>query len=219
MEATLKATKRETRGKNEARRLRAANQIPAVLYGGSKGEGSIALSVEPKELSRLLHSKSGANTLIDLEIDGEGSTKVLVKEFLLNPVTHHLLHADFYRVSLDKPIQITVNVELQGEAKGIKQQDGVLDFITRTIEIEVLPTQIPGKIVVDVSDLALGQSIRVRDVAKDAIWTPITDGDVMIVHVVTHRGAAEETTEAAAETPATAEPEVIKKGKVEKDDA
>ena len=84
----------------------------------------------------------------------------------------------------------------------------------------MLPTQIPGSIVVDVSDLALGQSIRVRDVAKDAIWTPITDGDVMIVHVVTHRGAAEETTEAAvAETPATAEPEVIKKGKTEKDDA
>jgi large subunit ribosomal protein L25 len=219
MEATLKATKRETRGKNEARRLRAANAIPAVLYGGSQGEPSIALSVEPKELSRILHSDSGANTLIDLSIDGEGTTKVLVKEFLLNPITHHLLHADFYRVNLDKPIQVTVNVEVQGEAKGVKQQDGILDFVTRTIDIEVLPAQIPGQIVVDVSDLALGQSIRVRDVAKDAVWKAVTDGDVMIVHVVAHRGGAEETTEAAAaETPATAEPEVIKKGKAEKEE-
>ena len=159
MEATLKAVKRDTRGKNEARRLRVAGQIPAVVYGGPQGQ-AVAISVEPKELSRILHSGAGENTLIDLAVDGDAPTKVLVKDYLLNPITQHLLHADFYRVSLDKPIQVKVRVELQGEPKGVKQQGGILDFVTREIEVEVLPTQIPDQIVVDVSDLALGQSIR-----------------------------------------------------------
>jgi large subunit ribosomal protein L25 len=218
MEVTLKAVKRDTRGKNEARRLRAAGQIPAVVYGGAQGR-ALAISVEPKELSRILHSEAGANTLIDLAIDGEATAKVLVKDFLLNPVTHGLLHADFYRVSLDRPIQVTVRVELQGEPKGVKQQGGILDFVTREIEVEVLPTQIPDQIVVDVSDLGLGQSIRVRDVARDAAWKPITEAEVMIAHVVAHRAGAEEAPAAAPEAPAaTAEPEVIKKGKTEKEE-
>jgi large subunit ribosomal protein L25 len=219
MEATLKAVKRETRGKNEARRLRAAGKIPAVVYGGPQGQ-SEAISVEPKELSRILHSGTGENTLIDLAVEGGDTSKVLVKDYLLNPITHHLLHADFYRVSLDKPIQVTVRVELQGEPKGVKNQGGILDFVTREFEIEVLPTQIPGVIVVDVSDLALGQSIRLRDIAKDAVWQPVTDLDVMIAHVVLHRGGEEApAAEAAAVPGATAEPEVIKKGKTEKEDA
>jgi large subunit ribosomal protein L25 len=220
MESTLKAEKRDTRGKNEARRLRVAERIPAVLYGGTAGEASVALAVEPKVLSRILHSDTGVNTLIDLAIEGQAPTKVLVKEFQLNPVTHALLHADFYRVSMDRPITVTVSIDLRGEPKGVKQQDGVLDFVTREIQIEVLPANIPGQIVVDVSDLVIGQDIRVRDVAKDVPWTAITDGDVLIAHVIAHRG--EETAEAAAtaETPAagaTAEPEVIKKGKAEKE--
>jgi large subunit ribosomal protein L25 len=219
MEATLSAMKRDTRGKNEARRLRAAGRIPAVVYGGADLPAQ-AVSVEPKELSRILHSGAGENTLIDLAIDGEAPAKVLVKDFLLNPITHHLLHADFYRVSLDKPIQVTVRVELQGEPKGVKQQGGILDFVTREVEIEVLPANIPEQILVDVSELGLGQSIRVRDVARDAAWTPITDGDIMIVHVIAHRGGAEETpAAAAAEAPvAPAEPEVIKMGKTEKEE-
>jgi large subunit ribosomal protein L25 len=219
MEATLKAVKRDTRGKNEARRLRVAGRIPAVVYGGPQGQ-AVAISVEPKELSRILHSESGENTLIDLAIDGDAPAKVLVKDFLLNPVTHHLLHADFHRISMDKPLQVTVRVELQGEPKGVKQQDGILDFVTREIEIEVLPTQIPGQIVVDVSDLGLGQSIRVRDVSRDAAWKAVTDGDVMIAHVVLHRGGgAEEAPAVVADAPAaTAEPEVIKKGKPEKEE-
>lgn len=220
MEATLKAVKRETRGKNEARRLRAAGRIPAVLYGGPDGQAEV-ISVEPKELSRILHSGAGENTLIDLAVEGGSTAKVLVKDYLLNPITHHLLHADFYRVNLDKPIQVSVRVELQGEPKGVKQQGGILDFVTREIEIEVLPTQIPDQITVDVSDLALGQSIRLRDVAKDAVWKPVSDVDVMVAHVVLHRGGEEApAADAAAVAPgAPAEPEVIKKGKTEKEEA
>ena len=218
MEATLNAVKRDTRGKNEARRLRASGRIPAVLYGGSQGERAVALSVEPKILSRILHSEAGVNSLIDLAIQGEGTTKVLVKEFLVDPIKGHLMHADFYRLAMDRPITITVQVQLTGEPRGVKQQDGILDFITREIEIEVLPSEIPENITVDVSDLLIGQAVRVRDVAKDAVWSAVTDAEVMIAHVIAHRGTAEEAAAEAAEAPAaaTAEPEVIKKGKPEK---
>jgi large subunit ribosomal protein L25 len=217
MEVTLNAVKRETRGKNEARRLRASGRIPAVLYGGTKGEGPVALAVEPKALSRILHSESGVNSLIDLSIEGEGTTKVLVKEFLVDPIKHHLMHADFYRVALDRPITVRVQVQVTGEARGVKQQGGILDFVTREIEIDVLPTRIPESIVVDVSELLIGQSIRMRDLSKDAAWTAVTEPDVMIVHVVAHRGPIEEAAPAATEAPAAAaEPEVIKKGKAEK---
>ena len=217
MDATLEAVKRDTRGKNEARRLRVAGRIPAVVYGGTNEE-ALAVSVDPKILSRILHSDSGQNTLIDLKIAGGAVSRVLVKDFLLDPINHHLLHADFYRVSLDKAITVTVPIELKGEAKGIKQQGGVIDFPHREIEIEVLPTEIPESIEIDVSELLIGQGVRLRDVATGAKWTPVSDPDMLIVHVVPPRAEepAPGTPEAAAATPA--EPEVIKKGKTEKDE-
>jgi large subunit ribosomal protein L25 len=220
MAATLNAVKRDTRGKNEARRLRAAGQIPGVVYGGTQGEAAMAIAVEPKVLSRILHSESGVNTLIDLSIDGGAAGKVLVKEFQLDPIRKQFLHADFYRVALDKPITVTVQVHLTGEPKGVKQQSGVLEFLNREIEIEVLPTQIPEQITVDVSDLLIGQGVRVRDLAKDALWTPITDGEVMVVHVTAPRGGEEAAAGAEPAAPAAgAEPEVIKRGKTEKAEA
>lgn len=219
MAATLNAVKRDTRGKNEARRLRVAGQIPGVVYGGAAGEAAVPIAVEPKALSRILHSESGVNTLIDLSVDGTPAGMVLVKEFQLDPIKKHLLHADFYRLAMDKPITITVQVHLTGESKGVKQQSGVLEFLNREVEIEVLPTQIPEQLVVDVSELVIGQGVRVRDLAKDALWKPITDSDVMIVHVTAPRGTEEPAAagaEAAAPVAAGSEPEVIKKGKAEK---
>lgn len=218
MAATLNAVKRDTRGKNEARRLRAAGQIPGVVYGGSAGEAAVPIAVEPKALSRILHSESGVNTLIDLSVDGGATGMVLVKEFQLDPIKKHLLHADFYRLAMDKPITITVQVQLTGESKGVKQQSGVLEFLNREVEIEVLPTHIPEQLVVDVTELVIGQGVRVRDLAKDALWTPLTDPDVMLVHVTAPR-AVDEPVVAGAEPAAVtggAEPEVIKKGKPEK---
>jgi large subunit ribosomal protein L25 len=218
MAATLNAVKRDSRGKNEARRLRAAGQIPGVVYGGVSGEGAVAIAVEPKALSRILHSESGVNTLIDLSVDGTSSGMVLVKEFQLDPIKKHLLHADFYRLAMDKPITITVQVQLTGESKGVKQQSGVLEFLNREVEIEVLPTNIPEQLVVDVSELVIGQGVRVRDLAKDALWTPLTDPDVMLVHVTAPRAVDEPAVAGAEPAAATggAEPEVIKKGKPEK---
>jgi large subunit ribosomal protein L25 len=219
MEATLHAEKRETRGKNEARRLRAAGRIPAVVYGTEKNTAT-AIAVDPKMLLRILHSDSGVNTLIGLEGADLAGGKVLVKEYQLDPIDHRLLHADFYAIAMDKLLTVTVPVRIKGEPKGVKQQGGIVDFVHREIEIEVLPGDIPENITVDVTELMLNQGLRVRDLQLEgAKWKPTSDADMMIVHVVAPK--AEEVAVAAdavVAPTAPAEPEVIKKGKPEKDE-
>jgi large subunit ribosomal protein L25 len=200
---------RESRGKNEARRLRVTGQIPAVVYGGSQPPQAVAVS--PKELSRLLHSEAGLNTLIDLALEGT-TTKVIVKDFLLQPVTQQLMHADFYRVNLDKKVQVKVSVRLHGEPKGVKIQGGVLDFVHREIEIESLPAEIPEHIDIDVTGLMMGDGVYVRDVASGQKWTSVSPVDMLLVHVVGARTGSDDTAGAA-----TAEPEVAKKGKTDKE--
>ena|SRR5688572_2051830 len=220
MEATLEAVTREGRGKNEANRLRASGRIPSVVYGtASKGKApeGVAVAVDPKALLRILHSDSGANTLITLKLDGRQS-RVMVKEYQLDPITHHLLHADFYQLAMDKAITVTVPIVVKGEPKGVKLQGGLLDFVTRDIQVQCLPTDIPEHIDVDVSELMLHQSIRVRELAVDPKWKPVTDGETMLVHVVmpkAEESATAAATDAAAAPAAAAEPEVIKKGKTE----
>jgi large subunit ribosomal protein L25 len=218
MDAVLQAEKRDGRGKNEARRLRAQGRIPAVVYGAEKGK-AVEIAVDPKTLLRILHSESGVNTLIGLKLDG-GDTRVLVKEYQLDPIDHKLLHADFYQVAMDKTITVTVPIVLKGEAKGVKQQGGIVDFVNREIEIEVLPGDIPENITVDISELMLHEGVRVRELqAEGAKWKATSDPDMMIVHVVALRVEEEPApadAAAAAATAAPAEPEVIKKGKVEK---
>jgi large subunit ribosomal protein L25 len=219
MDATIQAEKRETNGKNEARRLRASGRIPAVVYGADKNKAT-PIAVDPKVLSRILHSDSGVNTLISMTgLDG-GDTRVLVKEYQIDPIHHRMLHADFYQVAMDKTLTLTVPIVLRGEAKGVKQQGGIVDFVSREIEIEVLPADIPEHIDVDVSELMLNQGIRVRDLQLEgAKWKPLSEGDLMIVHVVAPK--AEEPAPGAAEAAApaaAAEPEVIKKGKTEKEE-
>jgi large subunit ribosomal protein L25 len=137
----------------------------------------------------------------------------------VDPLSRRLLHADFYRIAMDKLLVVKVPVTVKGEAKGIKQQGGLLDIVHREVEVECLPGDIPEHIEVDVTELMLGQSIRLRDVATSPTWKPVTDADVMLVHIVAPRAAAEPAAAdaAAAATPAaTAEPEVIKKGKADK---
>jgi len=224
MEATLKAETRPGRGKNEARRLRAAGKIPAVVYGTEKNK-ALEIAVDPRTLLRILHSESGVNTLIGLEGAGLATGgKVLVKEYQLDQIDHKLLHADFYAVAMDKAIEVTVPIVIKGEPKGVKQQGGVVDFVNREIEVECLPGDIPEHIDVDISELMLHQGIRVRDLPKTDKWKPVSDADMMIVHVVTVKveetPAATEVAAApgtAAAPAAPAEPEVIKKGKKEED--
>ena len=226
MEALLEATARETLGKNEARRTRRAGRVPAVLYGSS-GEGDAAkgsvgtpISVEPKALLRILHSEAGANTLISLKLAGAGDARVLIKEYQLDPVTHQILHADFYRVAMDRVLRVTVPIMVKGEAPGVKQQGGIVEFVHRIIEVECLPADIPEHIEVNIGELMLHQGVRVRDVPVSPKWKPVSDADMMLVHVIMPKEevaatpAADATAAAAAPT-APAEPEVIKKGKKE----
>ena len=224
MESVLEAVKRTTKGKNEARRLRAAGQIPAVVYGAQKAGDKPSpeqVAVDPKPFLRILHSSSGLNTLITLKVQGGTDSTVLVRQVQLDPVSHHPLHADFYRVNMDRKITVTVPVILKGESRGVKLDGGVLDFVHREIEMEVLPADIPDSLEVDITNLSIGDAVHVRDLAGSAAWTPVTDPDQMIVHIISIKVAEEATPAegvvagAAAATAGAAEPEVIKKGKPE----
>jgi large subunit ribosomal protein L25 len=211
-EIVVAAESRTDTGKNVNRRLRTRGLIPGVLYGAKKE--AVPVAVSPKEITSILRSKTGENTLFDLEIGGS-RRKVILKEFQVEPIKGSLLHADFYEVALDKPIEVKVHVEVTGVPVGVKVQGGLLDFVTREVEVECLPADIPEKLTVDVSALEMNQSIRVADVPVPPKVTMLSDADLVIVHVVAPR-AEEEVAAAAAPAEgeaAAAEPEVIKKGK------
>ncbi len=223
MDATLAAVTRNERGKNESRRLRRAGQVPAVLYGG-KASGAAAIKMDPKALLDILHSDSGINTLIGLSVDGGTASPVLVKEFQLDPVSNELLHVDFYRPELDRAVIVTVPVTLTGEAAGVKQQGGLVDFVQRDVQVECLPTEIPEHIEVDISNLMIGQGVRLHDLLQDVTWKPMSDPDSLLVHVVAPKVEEEEEPDeevAAAEDAAVdgdADAEGAKKGKAEAGD-
>jgi large subunit ribosomal protein L25 len=222
MDAILEATARDSFGKNEARRTRREGLVPAVLYGASAGANreATAIAVNPKALLKILHSESGANTLISLKLAGVADARVLVREYQLDPVTHQLLHADFYRVAMDRAIRVMIPVVVRGEPAGVKQQGGILEFVRREIEIECLPGDIPEHVEVDVSELMLHQGIRVRDLAVQPKWKPVSDSDMMLVHVIMPKAeevVAAPVAEVGAVPAVPAEPEVIKKGKKEED--
>ncbi len=214
-EIVVAAESRNATGKNENRRLRALGKIPGVLYGTRKE--TIPVAVSPKEIGAILRSAAGENTLFELDLGGK-RRKVILKEFQMEPIKHRLLHADFYEVALDKPIEVKVHVELQGTPVGVKTQGGVLDFVTRELEVLCLPTDIPERIVVDVTPLEIGKHLRVSDISLSDKVKVLTGAEVVVVHVVAPRAEEEvapvagEAVEAAAEGEA-AEPEVIKKGK------
>jgi large subunit ribosomal protein L25 len=208
----VSAKNRTETGKNVNRRLRVEGLIPGVLYGSAKKP--VAVSVSPKEIGSILKSKTGENTLFDLELDGSRRT-VILKEFQLEPIKGSLLHADFYEVALDKVLQVNVHVELVGVPVGVKVQGGIVDWVTRELEIESLPRDIPEKITVDISNLEIGKHVRVADIQVPDKVKVLTEPDIVIAHVVAPR--AEEVAAVAEAAPAAegavAEPEVIKKGK------
>jgi large subunit ribosomal protein L25 len=218
---TVAAEVRASRGKNEAHRTRSAGQIPAVLYGAYKDPVSIA--VNPREIIRIIRSSTGYNTIFNLAIAGGETTPVMVVDQQVDPVKGNLLHADFKRIDLTKRIRVSVPVTTTGEAKGVKVQGGLLEVITRAIEIECLPDEIPEGFTVDVTELMIGQAKRASDVALSGSMKLISAPDTVIAHSVALRaeevvapveGAAVVTPEAGA---VAAEPEVIKKGKKEEE--
>jgi large subunit ribosomal protein L25 len=145
-------------------------------------------------LTEVLLSESGVNTLIGLSVDSEAAKQVLIKDYQVDPITHELLHVDFYRVAMDKVITVTVPIEVIGEPEGVKVQGGLVDFVQREIAIECLPSEIPGRLEVDVSSLVIGQGIRVRDLLEGVSWQAVTDPDTLIVHVIASKIEEEEET-------------------------
>jgi large subunit ribosomal protein L25 len=207
---TVAAETRDSRGKNEARRLRVKGSMPAVVYGGEAGPAPIA--VNPKDLNKILHSKTGHNTIFNLSIGGKETVPVMIVDWQHDPIKENLLHVDLKRIDLTKRIAVKVPVVTQGDPKGVKLQGGIHEIITREIEIECLPDEIPEEFVVNVAELMIGQSVRASEIALSGSVKLLSPGDAVISHVVSLK--AEEVAPAAevAATPA-AEPEVIKKGK------
>ena len=222
-ELTVTADVRATRGKNEAHRTRRAGQIPAVVYGAFKDP--IAVAINPREILKVVHSKTGYNTIFNLSIKGGETTPVMVVDQQLDPIKGTLLHADLKRIDLTRRIRVNIPVHTTGEAAGVKVQGGLLEVITRAIEIECLPDEIPEGFTVDVTELMIGQSKRASDIPLSGSMKLVSSPDAVIAHSVALRaeevaapaeGAA--APEAAAGTPAApAEPEVIKKGKKEEE--
>lgn len=204
---------RDQRGKNEARRLRQTGQVPAILYGG-KG-GALALSVNTKQVTAILRSESGSNTLFQVDLAGK-QEPAIVKDWQVDPITGRLLHVDLLRVAMDVRMRVKVPVHTFGDPTGVKVQGGVYEVVLRDIEVECLPADIPTEFRADVSGLALNASLRVGELQYDqAKIKLITDANAVISHVVALRAEEEKPAEAAVPGATPAEPEVIKKGKKE----
>jgi large subunit ribosomal protein L25 len=210
------AEPRSSRGKNEAKRIRVTGRIPAVIYGAFQEPR--AVSVNPKDILKIIRSKSGHNSIFDVDIQGLEKTPVIVADEQYHPVKGTLMHIDLKRIDLTKKLRVSVPIHTTGEAKGVKQQGGVLDVVTRRIEIECIPLDIPEQYDVDVTELMIGSSIRVAALPVKEGISILTAPEAVIAHVV---GIKEEVVAApeAVVAAAPAEPEVAKKGKKEEEGA
>jgi large subunit ribosomal protein L25 len=211
---TLEAHPREAGTKNEARRVRREGKIPAVVYGA--GKDSLSVTVDPRQVTRILHSKTGHNTIFDLTLNGGEHTKAMIVDWQYEPIKGRLLHIDLKRIAMDKVLTVSVPIVLKGEAAGVKQEGGILEQMLREVEVECLPSDIPSSIEVDISHLTFGKVLRVTDLPHSDKLKFVTDENQPVAHVTSVKEEVEATPEAVAAAAATpAEPEVIKKGKQE----
>jgi large subunit ribosomal protein L25 len=209
----LEAEARVAGNKGHARRVRRDGKIPAVVYGA--GKDSTPVSVDPRQVSRILRSETGHNTIFDLALSGE-NIKAMIVDWQYEPIKGHLLHIDLKRIAMDKALRVNVPILLKGEALGVKTEGGILEQILREVEVECLPGDIPGHIDADVSHLVFGTVLRVSDLPHIEKVKFLTDEHQPVAHVISIKEEVVATPEAvAAEAGAPAEPEVIKKGKQE----
>ena len=209
----LEAQPREAGTKNDARRVRRSGKIPAVVYGA--GKQATVVSVDPRQVARILHSQTGHNTVFDLAFDGE-RTKAMIVDWQYEPIKGSLLHIDLKRIAMDQKLRVNVPIELIGEPAGVKQQGGILEQIAREVEVECLPGDIPNQIDLNVAELVFGTVLRIADLPKNEKLKYISDPDQPVAHIITikeEEAPAEAAVGEAAAAPA--EPEVIKKGKQE----
>ena len=210
----LEAEPRQPGNKNDARRVRRSGKIPAVVYGA--GKNAVPVSVDPRQVSRILHSESGHNTIFDLALDGQRS-KAMIVDWQYEPIKGALLHIDLKRIAMDQKLKVLVPIVLKGEAAGVKQQGGILEQVLREVEVECLPGDIPSHIDADVTELVFGKVLRVADLPHGEKLKFLTDPNQTVAHVTAVKEEVAPTPEAAAAEAAAVptEPEVIKKGKQE----
>jgi large subunit ribosomal protein L25 len=212
--STLEAQPRTPGTKNDARRVRRDGRIPAVVYGA--GKSAVPVAVDPRQVSRILHSETGHNSVFDLALDGE-KTKAMIVDWQYEPIKGSLLHIDLKRIAMDQKLRVNVPIELIGEPAGVKQQGGLLEQIVREVEVECLPADIPNVIELNVAELVFGVVLRVADLPKNDKVRLVTDADQPVAHIISIKEEVVATPEAVAgeAAAAPAEPEVIKKGKQE----
>ena len=208
----------QARTKNAARRVRASGRIPAIVYGAKKN--SVPITVDPKQISRILHSDSGHNTVFDLKV-GDEQTKAMIVDWQYEPIKGSLMHIDLKRIAMDQTLRVSVPIQLNGVPEGVKTQGGILEQMLREVEVECLPADIPDQIEVDVAPLVFGQVLRVSDLPHGGKIKFVTDETQPVAHITAVKEVVEPTpAEAGAEVAAApAEPEVIKKGKQETEEA
>ncbi len=211
-EIVLEAQARELSTKGAINIMRQSGRVPGVAYGDK--DKPLALSVDAKSVQAILKSEGGRNALINLKI-GTSSHAVLIKEIQRHPLTRAVQHLDFHRISLKDKIETKVPLHSKGEAPGVKVGGGVLEFVSRDVRIRCLPTEIPASLDVDISSLQIGQAIRAKDLVLPKGVELLIDAESVIIHVVTVKVEEVAATPEAGAAAATAEPEVIKKGKVE----
>jgi large subunit ribosomal protein L25 len=210
----LEAQPRTPGNKNDARRVRRSGKIPGVVYGA--GKNALSVSLDPRQVSRILHSATGHNTIFDLAVDGERS-KAMIVDWQYEPIKGSLLHIDLKRISMDQKLTVNVPIVLKGEAAGVKQQGGILEQVLRELEVECLPSDIPNSIEADVTELVFGKVLRVADLPHSEKLRFLTDADQTVAHITAVKEEEVPAPEVAAAEAAAApaEPEVIKKGKQE----
>jgi large subunit ribosomal protein L25 len=184
----------------------------------------VPVAVSPKEIGRILHSKTGHNTIFNLNVTGVENTPVMIVDWQSDPIKDNLLHVDLKRIDLTKHITVRVPVHTLGDPKGVKLQGGLHELITREVEIDCLPDEIPEEFTIDVSELMLGQAVRAGDLKMTGSMKLLSPAESVISHVVAMKAeevtaAAEGAEPTAAAASTTAEPEVIKKGKKEEEGA
>ncbi len=208
-ESTVEVHTREETGKNANRRLRATGQVPAVVYGA--GKDSLSIQVETRQVKELLKSASGENTVFLLKLSGtDKSRHTMIRELQTDSITGEMIHIDFQRVMLDQVVRVNVPVELQGEAFGVHTDGGILDFVTREVAVECLPGNIPPAIVLDVSELLIGQHVEAGQLEMPESVTMLEDVERVIVSIAQRKLVEEVVEEDEGLLTAEAEePEVV----------
>ncbi len=219
-EIVLEVHSREATGKNANRRLRASGEVPAVVYGA--GQDPAPIRVRERKVEEILKTGSGGNTVFLLQLHGTDKKRhAMIRELQTDALTGEMIHIDFQRILMDQKVKVLVHIELEGEAQGVRTEGGLLDFVTREVEVECLPNKIPQSISLDVSELHIGQHIEASDLELPDDVELLLDPERVIISITAQKAVEEETEESEDDLlleAVSAEPEVIQRGKGEDED-